>query len=100
MRENLTTSPVCGAWIIQPAPTYRATWGIVAGSLVLVAQKSRSPGSSSASPGWLPTPHCSREVLGSETPAAAYAHRVSPLQSKVLGPLPAYWYGFLRAVWG
>ncbi|TWJ24581.1 hypothetical protein JD76_04733 [Micromonospora endolithica] len=43
--EILTTSPVVGAWIILPPPTYMPMWWIDV-QLVPDAKKSRSPGSS------------------------------------------------------
>src|SRR5690348_10191099 len=70
-----------------------ATWWIVLGSAVFVAQNRRSPGSSWSWLGWGPTNHCSRDVRGRAIPAAAYAHWVRPEQSNVVGPVAPHTYG-------
>src|SRR3954466_9516152 len=66
---------------------------MVAGLDRSVAQNSRSPGCSSPIVTCGPVFHWSAATRGSATPAWAYAHCVSPLQSKVSGPVAPQTYG-------
>ena len=76
MPMTLTTSPVWGAWIIWPPPMYMPTW------LIGLWVKIRSPGCTSDGSMWVITAYCWRDWCGSDTPAWAHAHAVSPEQSK------------------
>src|SRR5450759_2402364 len=71
-----------------------ATWWIVAGLAGSVAQNNRSPAARSPRLMCAPAYHCSAATRGSPTPARAYAHWVSPEQSKESAPTAPHTEGF------
>src|SRR4029453_5506274 len=92
-----TTSPVVGAWIILPSPTYMPTWWMDVQSLLSVVKNRRSPGRN-----WLTGPgvvarHWVLATLGRNvTPAERYAAHMRPEQSNRLGPSAPHSYGAPR----
>ena len=77
-----TFSPVIGASIILPLPTYMPTWVICRQSVLLVVLKNnRSPGSNLSTPIGVVACSWSRAMRGTVTPADRYDAHTRPEQS-------------------
>src|SRR5579863_1660479 len=89
MAWTRTTSPVSGALMTSPPPTYMPTW-----LMPPKPQKRRSPGWRSERGIWGMASYWAAAVRGRSTPAWRQAHCVSPEQSKPPpGLSPPHTYG-------